>query len=122
MYVCTQNKKMHQKECCDVKDVFKCYGHKKCTCSNRRKYASKVTGSVLNSFILNRSKVPSAPPQFRARKHYHICSNLCDTIKHHDSPSITNNTTTTATNATTKSTTKSLQQCPLLSRVLNGFL
>ena len=60
----------------EVKEVFKYYSHKKCTCKSRRKYACKVSGSFLNSYLKNNRSTNNDPILFRARKQYSICSNL----------------------------------------------
>ena len=40
----------------EVKDVFKQYSHMKCTCINRRKYATQVTDSRLNKYLNDHCK------------------------------------------------------------------
>ena len=72
-----------QQVACDVvvKDIFKNYSHLKCTCSNRRKYATKVTGKYLNTYLSSHRCIDHSSSTFNSRRQYYICSNLYDIIK-----------------------------------------
>ena len=75
----------------EVKDVFKQYSHMKCTCKNRRMYATQVTGSRLNKYLNDNRRTNVTPRMFVSNKRYWICSNLNDILhnSYAKSPSIT---------------------------------
>ena len=64
----------------EVKDVFKQYSHMKCTCKQRRKYATQVTGCRLNKYLNDNRRTNIAPRMFVSNKRYWICSNLNDML------------------------------------------
>ena len=73
----TRAGKKQQSKCDnEVKKIFINYSHTKCTCANRRMYATKVTGATLNKYLHNHRHSDSDPNHFNAQKHYNICSNL----------------------------------------------
>ena len=67
---------------CDfnVKEVFKKYSHKKCSCSKSRIYATQVTGSFLNNYLIAHHSSITEPHRFAPKKKYYICHNLHKTI------------------------------------------
>ena len=70
--------KSNQQYICDVevKDVFKKYSHRKCTCEKARVYCTKVTGSFLNNYLMKYRSSATDPHRFPPKKKYNICSNL----------------------------------------------
>ena len=76
-----------QRTQCDeeVKEIFKKYSHRRCTCAKRRIYCTEVTGKTLNNYLICRRDSTTDPNHFSNRKKYRICSNLNDTIKRSES-------------------------------------
>ena len=86
----------------EVKEVFKKYSHRRCTCAKRRMYCTEVTGKALNKYLFDKRNSTTDPNHFSNRKKYRICSNLNDIIKRaqteeeeKDTPLLCNNSAST---------------------------
>ena len=64
----------------EAKDIFIKYFHRRCTSATRYHYASVVTGSILNQYLLKHQKSDIDPRHFVPQKRYHVCSNLKNLI------------------------------------------